>query len=41
MHFHPTPEGSGYSRAKYRKTEQGVEHYLFHAPSINQLKLKI
>lgn len=38
MHFHPTPEGSGYSRAKYRKAEQGVEHYLFHAPSINQLK---
>ena len=26
MHFHPTPEGSGYSRAKYRKARQGVEH---------------
>jgi hypothetical protein len=25
MHFHTTPEGSGYSRAKY----QGVEHYRF------------
>lgn len=22
MHFHPTPEGSGYSRAKYRKAEK-------------------
>lgn len=21
MHFHPTPEGSGYSLAKYRKAE--------------------
>ena len=29
MHFHPTPEGSGYSRAKYRKAEQGMEHYCF------------
>lgn len=28
MHFHPTPEGSGYSRAKYRKAEQGVEHFV-------------
>ena len=26
MHFHPTPEGSGYSRAKYRKAEKCVEH---------------
>lgn len=29
MHFHTTPEGSRYSRAKYRKTKQGVEHYCF------------
>lgn len=32
MHFHPTPEGSGYSRSKYRKAEQGVEHYCFTLP---------
>lgn len=24
MHFHPTPEGSGYSRAKYRKAEKNA-----------------
>lgn len=28
MHFHPTPEGSGYSRAKYRKAESCVEHFV-------------
>lgn len=37
MHFHPTPEGSGYSRAKYRKAEKMRGTLLFHAPSINQL----
>lgn len=28
MHFHTTPEGSGYSRAKYRKAEHSVEHFV-------------
>lgn len=32
MHFHPTPEGSGYSRAKYRKAKKYVEHYCFTLP---------
>lgn len=25
MRFNPTPKGSGHSRAKYRRAEQGVE----------------
>lgn len=37
MHFHPTPEGSGYSRAKYRKAERRGT-LLFHAAMFNQLK---
>lgn len=41
MHFHPTPEGSGYSRAKYRKAEKTRGTLLFHAPSINQLRIEI
>lgn len=31
MHFHTTTEGSGYSRAKYRKAKQGVEHFVSHS----------
>lgn len=41
MHFHPTPEGSGYSRAKYRKSQTRRGTSLFRAAIINQLNLKI
>jgi hypothetical protein len=35
MHFHTTPEGSGYSRAKYRKNQTRRGTLSFHAPIIN------